>query len=243
MGCGPVVHLPYGHLDMNSRAWSGSMDQRTCLGAAVHTELYGAVIVPVFYRNMIMGTPEIPVDNCPFNMGRQTGFDDEAVEGGADSDNPLGKGYKVPCGSAGEPGVFCFSMAAAPLSGYHLGIDIGFHPVQFRDFFPVGGSYFFPVCKGLIRPADPNLANHDPGIIVAENTAIFLVSRRIGRNLSQFQVIFLIGRVEYHYTVGCIQVLGHRVQCQPGVPPVLAYQGHSTEALGFYKDFTVLTFR
>ena len=50
--------------------------------------------------------------------------------------------------------------------------------------------------KGVLRAAVDNFADDDPRIVVAEDSSVLLVSRRIRRNFAQFNMVLSVGRIQ-----------------------------------------------
>ena len=79
---------------------------------------------------------------------------------------------------------------------------------------------------------------YNPGITVAENGAVFLLSRRIRSNLSQFWVIGGIRRLYQHDPIRSRQIFFYRIQSFLSPAVVHADSAHDTEALWFDKNFS-----
>ena len=108
---------------------------------------------------------------------------------GVDAQDMLGNIDEGPGGGTGEPAVFGLAEVFGILSGYHLGVDVGLGPVDLTDVFDVGRAGLFVDFKGPVAVADDGLGDGDPGVVVAEDTGIFLVSGRIGGDFAKVQVI------------------------------------------------------
>jgi hypothetical protein len=65
-------------------------------------------------------------------------------------------------------------------AGDHLRIHVRFGAVQIAESFQIGRTDFPVILKGLIAASQNRFGDHDPGIVMTEDSGIFLVARRIG---------------------------------------------------------------
>src|SRR3970282_762214 len=70
--------------------------------------------------------------------------------------------------------------------------------------------------------------------------AVVLVSRGISADLTQFQVIARVGRLQEHDPVIGVQDLPHRVQCTYRLPALDADPGHDAEPLRLDVDLPLV---
>ena len=110
------------------------------------------------------------------------------------------------------------------------------------DIFQISGTGFTIYLKCAIASANDGFCDGNPGIIVAEDSGIFLVPGRVGADLSKLQVISGIGRLQEHDAVFGIQMFLDRVQGFLRKPFLYANACEDAEALGFDKDLTFFTF-
>ena len=75
---------------------------------------------------------------------------------------------------------------------------------------------------------------------MAEDTGIFLVSRRIRGNFTEVQVIFGVGRLQEHNAILCIKLFFDRIECFFRKPLVNTDTGEYTEALRLDVDLSLL---
>ena len=91
--------------------------------------------------------------------------------------------------------IFRLSKTGGILACDHLAVYIGFCPVDVADVLGEGGTGPPVDLERPVSVAQFCLGADDPGVVVAENTGVFLVSGRIGADLAQIQVVFRIGRL------------------------------------------------
>ena len=114
---------------------------------------------------------------------------------------------KVPCGSTGQPAVFGFTETSRVLAGYHLGIDIRLGAVDFGDILIVGGGNLGIIFKRLVAVTHEGFGADYPGVVVAEDSRVFLVAAGVGRNLAVFNIIAAVGGIVEDKAVLAVQVL------------------------------------
>ena len=147
----------------------------------------------ILYFNPVGAAPEASGQGEIAEALRYTGVNGKSLVGRIESKNVLGNIDKGPCCGSGQPAVLCFSVEGSILPGNHLGVNIGLCPVDFTDFLGVSGTGLFINFKGAAASADNSFRDGNPGVIVAEDTGIFLVSGGIGGNLAKFQMVSGIG--------------------------------------------------
>jgi hypothetical protein len=166
----------------------------------------------------------------------------KAVERGADAENPLHDGVVVPRRRAGEPGVLGLAEGGRILAGDHLRVDIGLAAVQIADLFARRGIDAAVVVVGQVAVAQTGFADHDPGIDVAEDAGVLLVSRRIGGDFAHFDVVVGVGRLLDHDAVLGGQMLAHGGQGLGGLAVLQADAGQGAVTIGLDVDFALGAF-
>lgn len=73
--------------------------------------------------------------------------------------------------------------------------------MNFTFFFQIGGADAPVNVKGGVPVAQSGFGADDPGIVVAENRAVFLESGGIGGDLTQFGVILRVAGTEQFHAV------------------------------------------
>ena len=82
--------------------------------------------------------------------------------------------------------------------------------VDLADVFDASRAGLTVDFKSTVATANDGLCNRNPWIVVAEDTGIFLVSRRIRGNFTEVQVIFGVGRLQEHNAILCIKLFFDR---------------------------------
>ena len=124
---------------------------------------------------------------------RHAGSDGQSCVGRIYTQNVLGDINEGPCRSTGQPAVLCLAMEFGVPAGYHLGVYIRFGAVNLADVLHISGTGFLVNFKGTLTASDNGLSDGYPGIVVTEDTGVFLVSWRIGGNFTEFKVISGVG--------------------------------------------------
>ena len=199
-------------------------------------------MVRVLDVDIIVGIAVVPVDIISAAIRRNAGIDTQTIPVGANAKDVLGDIDKGPCRSTGQPAVFCFTVSGSVCAGNHLCINVRLGAVDVTDIFQISGTGFTIYLKCAIASANDGFCDGNPGIIVAEDSGIFLVPGRVGADLSKLQVISGIGRLQEHDAVFGIQMFLDRVQGFLRKPFLYANACEDAEALGFDKDLTFFTF-
>ena len=169
------------------------------------------------------------------------GIDAQSAESGIYAQNILGDiGESPGCGS-GQPAVLAFSEVGSVGTCHHLGINIRLCLVDLAELFNAGRACLPVNFKRSVAASHDGLRNGYPGIVVAEDTGIFFVSRRIGRDLAEFYVISGISGLQESNTVFGIQDLLNAVESGECLAGFFADAGQNAEALGFDEDLTLFT--
>ena len=75
----------------------------------------------------------------------------------------------------------------------HLGIDVRFAAVKIADFFTSGRIDAGVIIVSAIAIANARFSDDDPGIIVAEDASVFLVTRWVRGDLTEFEMVLGVG--------------------------------------------------
>ena len=137
---------------------------------------------------------------------------------------------------------FLLSKSWCISSRDHLRIYIWFCPVNITDFLNIRWTYFTINLKCPVSSSKHSLRNGNPRIVVAENSCIFFISRRIRSNFPKFQMVSCISRLKDHYSILCFQQFIHRVQSFFCYSFFLADSCHNTESLWFNKNLSFFAF-
>ncbi len=127
----------------------------------------------------------------------------------------------------------------ASLACHHLAVNVGFGAVDLRDVLDVGGAGLAVDRKGAVAVAQRCLSAADPRVVVAEDTGVLLVSRRIAGDLAQIQLIAGVGRLMQHDTVLGVQPLLHAGKRLRGLSAFPADARHDAHALRLDEDLTL----
>ena len=184
---------------------------------------------------------EAPPDAVGAERFRKTRLDAQAVVAGFDAQQILRGGIPVPGGRTGQPAVLALTRQRSVFPGHHLAIDIGLHLVQLlvRD---EGGRNLAVMPPGVRSAAGEGLADDDPGIVVAEDAGVLLVTLRIGGNLPVFDPIAREGGIVEHQAVFAFQHPAGGIQGFVAHSLVGTDAGHRTPALAFDEDFSLIVF-
>ena len=159
---------------------------------SVHDQLCNPFlhVVRIFYFDLVLGAAEGAVKCKVAEVFRDTRINAKTCEFRLYTKNCLGNIDKRPCGGTGQPAVLCLTEEFGVGSGYHLGVDIRLGSVDLADVFDVSRAGLTVDFKSTVATANDGLCNGNPWIVVAEDTGIFFVSRRIRGNFTEVQVIF-----------------------------------------------------
>lgn len=86
-------------------------------------------------------------------------------------------------------------------SGDHLRVDVRLGAVDLADVLNVSRADLAVQIKCAVSVADNGFSDGDPWVVVAEDTSILFVSRRIGGNLTKIQVISGVSRLQKNNAV------------------------------------------
>ena len=107
----------------------------------------------------------------------------------------LGDIYESPCCGTGQPAVFRFAVEFCILTGYHLGVYIRLGTMDLTDILDICGTGLAVDLESSVTSAQNCLCNGYPGIVVAEDTGILLVSGGIRGYFTKFEVILCVCRL------------------------------------------------
>ena len=144
----------------------------------------------ILHFNVKCLAPEHAGDLETLPFSRNARIDAQAVVIGADAKNPLRDGEISPGGRAGESGIFRFAVGGRVFARDHLRENVGLAAMQIADAFAGGGIDAGVIIEGAVAIAGHRFSDDDPGVVVTENTGVFLVAGRVGGNLAHFNVIF-----------------------------------------------------
>ena len=107
------------------------------------------------------------------------------------------------------------------------------------DILDIGGAGLAVHRKGTVAVSERCFGAADPRVVVAEDTGVLLVSRRIAGDLAQIQLVAGVGGLQQHHTVFGVQTLFHTGKCLCGLSALLADARHDAHALRLNKDLTL----
>jgi len=125
----------------------------------------------------------------------------------ADTEDVLRDVEEGPGCSTGQPGVLCLAVVLCIAASYHLRVDIRLGAVNFADLLDISRADLAVNLESSVAAADNSLSDGDPGVVVAEDTSVLFVSRRIGGDFAEIQMIGLIRRLLENDTVLGIETL------------------------------------
>ncbi len=170
-----------------------------------------------------------------------TGVNHKTCIVSTDAENVLRNIEEGPGSSTGEPAILSLAVILSVTTCDHLRIYIRLGAVNITDVLKVSGADLGVDLECSVAATDNGLSNGDPGVVVAEDTCIFLISGRIGGNLTEVEVIGLIGRLLENDTVLGVKSLLDRIKSLLCVTFLYADTCKYAEALGLNEDLTFLT--
>ena len=189
----------------------------------------------------VEAAPEAASHRYLAQLRGQAGIDAQAVIVRPDPQNSLRYGIERPCRRARQPAVFGLAEARGGGTRDHLAIDIGLGTVQ-CGVVQIGRTGAAVNIEGPSAVSQHDLGQNNPRIVVTEDTAVFLVSRRIGADFAKLGMIPGIGRGEQSHAMRCEQTVAHGVQRALGITLLDSYARHDQEALRFDIDLPLFTF-
>lgn len=145
-------------------------------------------------------------------MRGQAWFYNKPRKGGRYAENVLRGVHESPGGGARQPAVFSRAEVGRIFPCDHLTENIRFGLVDLAYVLKVGGADFAVNFKGAFAVAESRLRAAHPRIVMAEYARVLLIAARIGRNLAEVQVIFLVGGLQKHDAVLCIEIFFNAVK-------------------------------
>ena len=114
--------------------------------------------------------------------------------------------------------------------------------MNFTDVLNIGRAGLFVNLKSSVSTSDHSLCDGNPWVIVAEDTCIFFISRRVGGNFSKIQIILGISRLQDHNTIFRIKTLFDRIQSFFGKALFDPNSSHNAETLWLDENLSLFTF-
>ena len=168
------------------------------------------------------------------------GVNPQAVPVGLHAKDVVADHIEVPGCGAGKPAVFGLAEVGRVLAGNHLAVHIRLHFVQVAFVLAVGGGDAAVQVEGAVAVAHHGFSGDNPGIVVAEDAGVLLVSRRVGGNFAQLQVILLVGGLQKHDAVLGFQIFVDGFKGLFRLAVLHADAGHHAIALAFDEDLAVV---
>ena len=173
-------------------------------------------------------------------LGGDAGIDLQASPVRLDAQDVVADDVEVPRSSAGQPGVLSLAEVLRVLAGDHLGVDVGLHLVQVGNLLAIGGGDLLVQVEGAVAVAHDGLRSDDPGVVVAEDARVLLVSRRIGGHFTQLEVVLLVSGLQQHDAVLGLQPFLDGLQGLLSLAVLNAHAAHDAVALGLDEDLAVV---
>ena len=114
--------------------------------------------------------------------------------------------------------------------------------MDFANVFNIRRAGLFINFKSTVSSSDNSFGNGNPWIVMAEDSGIFFVSWRVGRNFTKVQVISGVSRLVKHNTIFGVQALFYRIKsffCQAFF---YTNAGNDTEALRLNENLPLFAF-
>ena len=164
---------------------------------AVHGHGYDTLfhVLRVFHLNVIDALTELTGDGEITEALGNTRIYGQALMSGIYTQYILGDIYESPCSSTGQPAVLCLAVEFCILTGYHLGIYIRLGTMDLTDILNVCGTGLAVDLESSVTSAQNGLCDGYPGIVVAEDTGILLISGGIRGYFTKFEVILRVCRL------------------------------------------------
>ena len=199
-------------------------------------------MVGVLHNNFIGCPAPDAAQGKAVHLVRDAGVDLQPGQRGLDAQDILAHIHKGPGRCAGKPAVFCFAKGGGVAAGHHLAVDIRLGAVDLTDVLNVCRAGLFVDLKRAVTMADYSLGTADPGVVVAEDACVLLVSRGIAGNLAQLKVILGVSGLQQHNAVLCVELVFHALQGGYGFAGVYADACHDAHALRLDEDLAFLAF-
>src|SRR5574344_2316877 len=142
--------------------------------------------VGIYHRDRVLAVAEAARDREALPVLRNARIDDETVVVRTDAEDELRDGVPVPRRRAGEPRVLRLARLRRVASGDHLRIDVGLDLVELRLLLGVARADLRVMVPRVGSAAGHRLGDDHPRVVVAEDARVFLVARRIRRDLAVF---------------------------------------------------------
>ena len=191
---------------------------------------------------MISCTAITAGNRIAFHVRRKARIHFQSVKRRHDAKDSLCDGKKRPCGGTGKPTVFRLAVRWGILAGDHLRIDVRLGAVDFTDILEIGRAGTAINFKCTFPMAEDSFRTDDPGVVMAEDSRVLLVSRRITGNLTQIEVIVRISWLQKNDAVLRIKPLLHTLHCPGCLACFFPDASHDTHPLWFNKDLAFFAF-
>ena len=152
-------------------------------------------VLRVLYLNVIGALTELTGDGEITEALGNTRIYGQSLMSGIYTQYVLGDIYESPCSSTGQPAVLCLAVEFCILTGYHLGIYIRLGTMDLTDILNVCGTGLAVDLESSVTSAQNGLCDGYPGIVVAEDTGILLISGGIRGYFTKFEVILCVCRL------------------------------------------------
>src|SRR5690242_7487318 len=240
-----VPRSPDDRLDPHGGTWRDQRHERSLDPPAVHLQVRDASADPVrvAHADLVGRAAESPGGGEAGPGRRQHRIYAQPVEFRADPEDPLRDRGEVPGGRSGQPRVLGLAVGGRVRSRDHLGVDVRLAAVDVADLFPGRGIDALVVAERGVTAAGHRLGDHHPRVGVAEDAAVLLVTRRVGGNLAQLEVIARVGGLQQHDAVLGGQPLAHAVQRPDGGSVVEANAAHHAHALRLDENLSFVVGR
>ena len=111
--------------------------------------------------------------------------------------------------------------------------------MDLTELFHTGRACLPIDLKGSVSASNDGFRDRYPGIVVAEDTAVFLVSRRVGGNFAQFHMISGISGFQKSNAVFGVQNILNTIERLECLTGLFADACQDAEALGLDVDLTL----
>ena len=163
----------------------------------------------------------------------------ESVEIRIDAEDILRCIHKCPGSRSCQPAVLALSEVSCVTACNHLAVSVRLCTMDVHLVLEEGRCDLLVQIVCAIAVSHLCLGDGNPRIVVAEDTCIFLVSRRIGGNLTEVEMILLICRLQDHDTVLGLELSLDTVKSFLSFSGLLADACHDAEALRLDEDLSV----
>ena len=160
----------------------------------------------------------------------QARVDLQAVVIRLNAQNPLRRGVEAPRRRAGQPTVLRLAEMRRVRPRDHLAVHIRLGVVQLL-ILDIGRAGAAVDVISAAAVAERRLRQRNPRVVVAEDAAVLLVSRRIGADFAQLDMVARVRRRENCHTVLAEQLFADGIQRALRQSFLHAHARHDQEAL------------